>query len=316
MREYDQNGYWYGTAVSCFGILYNARLLKENHLPLPATWDDLAEPDLYGRIEAADASQSGSARTAYEMIIQSAPDWPTGWGKLLRIFGNCKKFTGGASDVTNDVAFGEVLAGAAIDFYAYDQIAANGDDLGFVAVAGSTAFTPDPISMLKDAPHPELARRFIEFVLAAEGQALWCLPPGAPGGPAKFPLYRQPIRKDIYARYAGKMLPCLLDPFAKAGKFQLDQQAAEVRIGSILGPLMKAAATENDQSLHSAWKKVIAAGRPEGMVREFIALPPDLATPAALTATAKIITDPKARELTTGEWLKFFRDKYDRLLAN
>ncbi|KKM00878.1 hypothetical protein LCGC14_1800050, partial [marine sediment metagenome] len=210
VRQYDRDGYWHGTAVSCVGILYNAKLLASSQLEPPQRWEDLARPELFGRIAAADASKSGSAKLAYEMIIQSAPDWPAGWAKLLKIFANCKSYTTGASDVVNDVANGEIVAGAAIDFYAFNQIAISGDDLGFTVVAGTTAFTPDPISLLKGAPHEKLAKRFIEFVLSAQGQALWCLPAGATGGPRDHALYRQPIRRDVYRKYQGKMLAPLV----------------------------------------------------------------------------------------------------------
>jgi len=317
VRQYDGQGRWYGAAVSCVGILYNAKLLKANKLPIPQTWGDLAAPALFGRIEAADASESGSARLAYEMIVQSAADWPAGWAKLLKIYGNSKRFTGAAGDVVTDVAYGEVLAGAAIDFYAFTQLAQYGQDLGFVAVAGTTAFTPDPISLLKGAPHPEAAKRFMEFVLSVPGQALWCLPPGG-DGPALHALYRQPIRRDVYEKYKGKMLAPLVDPFEKSGAFKLDEAAAEIRISRLHGPLMTAAAIDNAAALSKAWKAVLDAGdsdRGRALMKEFTALPADLADEAAALATAGKLADPGQRLTLTRAWQEFFHQKYKRIAA-
>jgi len=315
VRQYDADGRWHGAAISCFGILYHARLLTEKHLPLPKTWDDLADPRMRRLVGGADGSQSGSARAAYEMIVQSAPDWPAGWAKLLAIYANCKHYPGGASDLVGDVANGEVLAGTAIDFYAYDQIAATGDELGFTVVAGTTAFTPDPISLLKGAPHPEMAKRFIEFVLSEAGQKLWCLPPGTPGGPHTHALYRQPVRRDIYTTCKGQMLKPLVDPFEQSGSFKLDEKAAGVRISRLHGPLMKAAAIDNKDRLAKAWAALLGADRPAALMKEFVSLPPDLADEAALMKTAEKLSDPKQRELITSEWQRFFRAKYEKIVA-
>ncbi|GAH63926.1 unnamed protein product, partial [marine sediment metagenome] len=257
----------------------------------------------------ADATQSGSARAAYEMIIQSARDWPAGWARLLKIFANCKRFTGGASQVANDVADGEVLAGAAIDFYAYRTIAKVGDSVGFTIVRDTTAFTPDPIALLKGAPNPALAKRFMQFVLSPPGQALWCLPAGTPGGPKTHALYRQPIRRDMYEKYAGKMLPQLTNPFTRSSDFKLNEEAAKVRISRLLGPLMKAAALDSRSELARAWKALIAAGRPAELMKEFAALPDDLAEEKTALETAKRLSDSKQAELITGAWQRFFREK-------
>lgn len=315
--QYDAQGRWYAAAVSCFGILYNRKLLDERKLPVPRTWDDLATARMYGQVSAADASQSGSARAAYEMIVQSAPDWPAGWAKLVKIFGNCRRFTGGASDVVRDVADGDVLAGAAIDFYAYNRMAqAKEGELAFALPAETAAFTPDPISMLQGAPHPAMAQRFVEFVLSERGQSLWCLPAGTPGGPKTHTLRRQPIRRDMYTKYKGKMIEPLVDVFEV--DFVLDQKAHEIRVGQLHGPLMKAAALDSREELAKAWKVVLNAGRtPKGqqLMKEFVALPADLADKETALATAVKLSgdERKAREITNA-WQRFFRDKYNRII--
>jgi ABC-type Fe3+ transport system substrate-binding protein len=41
---------------------------------------------------------------------------------------------------------------------------------------GRTYVDADPISVLRGGPNPDLARRFIEFTLTEEAQALWQFP--------------------------------------------------------------------------------------------------------------------------------------------
>ena len=322
IRQYDPQHRWYGTVVSCFGILYNKKLLEQYKIPPPRIWDDLASPALFGRLCAADAAQSSSARAAYELIIQSAasrdgrtPDWPAGWGRLLKLFANCNRFTAGASDVPPMIANGQVLAGLAIDQYAYMQMTTpGGDDLGFALVPGSTAFTPDPISLLKGAPHEQTARRFIEFVLSERGQALFCLPIGVPNGPVEHALYRQPIRRDLYEKYAGKMLPQLVHPFVQTQPLVYDVEAADIRMGLLLGPLMKAAVLDSREQLVQAWKAILDAGLPEALVNEFVALPDDLADRQTALETARGLASHEQREAATSAWQRYFRDKYNRII--
>ena len=313
--QYDPAGRWYGAAASGFGIVYNVKLIHEHDLGVPKSWDDLADPIMYGRIAAANGNHSGSARAAYEMIVQSEPTWPEGWAKLLKIYANSKRYTQGASDIPKDVANGDILAGCAIDFYGYTQIQKSGEHMvGFSMPTETAAFTPDPISMLKGAPHPTVAKRFMEFVLSEEGQLLWCLPAGAEGGPKEHDLLRQPVRRDAYQAAQGRMLDPLIDPFTQGGGFTRNDESYRIRTSSLHGPLMQAAAIDNQQALAEAWKAIIDKGMPDDLMRQFTALPDNLADEQTALATAEKLSDPKTREKVLTDWQVYFRDKYKAIV--
>ena len=70
--------------------------------------------------------------------------------------------------------------------------------VGFVTARGETSINPDPIALLRGAPHRELAIAFIEFVLSDEGQKLWSFRRGVPGGPERYTLRRLPIVPRLY----------------------------------------------------------------------------------------------------------------------
>jgi hypothetical protein len=94
----------------------------------------------------------------------------------------------------------------AIDFYGgVTEETVGSDRERFVLPRGATAITPDPIAILYGTrgKQLELANRFIEFLLSREGQRLWILKMGAPGGPRETALRRPPIRRDIYANQTG-----------------------------------------------------------------------------------------------------------------
>jgi len=163
---------WCGSAVSGFGILYNRELLERRQLRPPARWEDLGDPRLFGLVALADPSQSGSAAASYEMIVQSAPDWPEGWARLLAILANAKRFYDSAGDAASAPGLGEALAATSIDFYGTLRVMEAPGTLVYISPKGQTAFTPDPIAILKNPPHRALAQDFVSFVLSRPGQLL------------------------------------------------------------------------------------------------------------------------------------------------
>jgi len=195
---YHSDFYWFGAALSSFGIVYNQDLVRMRSAPEPRTWTDLEHPAFDGWIALADPGHSGSAGATYNVIVRRN-GWDEGWRSIRRIFANSRYFTAGATKVPVDVSAGEAAAGMAIDFYGRFQAGAiGGDRIGYSDPPGMTAITSDPISILRGAPRPELALEFVVFVLSREGQQLWQKRVGTPGGPERFELRRLPVRRDLY----------------------------------------------------------------------------------------------------------------------
>ena len=107
--------------------------------------------------------------------------------RLLRRLGaNARYFTDQSTKIPLDVASGDAAVGMCIDYYGRFQAeaaaaAGRPGRVGFVTARGETSINPDPIALLRGAPHRELAIAFIEFVLSDEGQKLWSFRRGVPG---------------------------------------------------------------------------------------------------------------------------------------
>ena len=179
-------------------------------LTRPRSWADLRDVRYRGWLAVADPAHSGSIAATYNAIIQRK-GWNEGWAILRRVFANARYFAAGASKVPLDTAAGEAAAGMCIDFYGRYQAAALGNDrIEYVDprldVEGrnlenlplETAVTADPISILRGAPHADLALEFVRWVLSKDGQRIWQRRAGVPGGPKKHELRRLPIRQDMY----------------------------------------------------------------------------------------------------------------------
>ena len=312
LRMYDPNFYWCGSAVSGFGFLYNTSTLRWAKIDPPEQWDDLAGPECFGQICLADPMQSGSAAAAYEMIVQSAESWPAGWAKLLGILGNAKRFLDSAGAAANGPGLGEAPIATCIDFYGAARVAEAPDTLSYVSPKGQTAFNPDPIAILKHAGNPEIAQRFVDFVLSPRGQALWALKVGEPDGPIRYPLARQPIRKDVYRIYGDRMVPWMVNPYEAGTGMTLDVEMWAVRFG-VLRQLVRAAAIDNLRLLQAARRRLIETDFQPDRLAEFNRLPENVDSTEKIKQLAGALRDKTQAERIVTDWQRFFRAKYRRL---
>jgi spermidine/putrescine-binding protein len=256
--------------------------------------------------------QSGSAAAAYEMIVQSAPTWPEGWAKLLAILGNAKRFLDSAGAAANGPVIGEAPVATCIDFYGATRIAEAPEELFYVSPRGQTAFSPDPIGILKNAPNPQIAQRLVDFVLSRRGQALWALRVGEKDGPIRNALGRQPIRRDVYRAFAGRMSAWIVDPYEAGNELKLDLQMRKVRFG-VLRRLVRAAAIDNLPGLQAARRRLIETSFDPQRLADFNRLPENVATREKIVQVAALLGDKTQDERICTGWQRLFREKYKQV---
>jgi len=164
----DPKGYWTGSVLEPYGLVYHPRLYQRLGLPPPKDWDDLLNPKLKGNVAQCAPTRSSSSHATYEVILQRDGD-DKGWEFLRHLGGNTGMFTARSRDVPSVVAKGEFAAGFAVPSYMAFEDRLAGFDLMYVAP--KTAWiTPEPLAILAGAPHPKAARAFIEYMLSERGQ--------------------------------------------------------------------------------------------------------------------------------------------------
>ena len=288
----DADYRWVGTVLSAFGICYNSDVMSRLGITeAPQTWTELKDPRLFGQIALADHTKSGSTTKAFEMLVQEriqtiqreeglAEDeairagWDDEMRLILRISANSRYFTDSAAKVPRDVAMGDAAVGMCIDFYGrtFNELfrdSKTGESrVHFVMPRGGTSIGADPIGMLRGAPQPELAHRFIEFVLSPEGQKLWNYRPGSEGGPTRFALRRPPIRKDFYvAANHPSMTDPEVNPYELTAGFTYHPEWTGPLFAALRFIIRGACMDPHEEQL-AAWEALIAAGLPaEGVAR-------------------------------------------------
>lgn len=341
-RLYEPGQHWLGTALSGFGIVYNRDTLKELGLAEPRGFRDLCDPRYFNMLALADGRLSGSITTTYESILNKEA-WD-GWRTLRELCGNARYFASASTRPPVDVSQGEAAAGLAIDFYGRGQsqfVLQPGESpedsrVGYVDPEGAVYIDADPITILNGCNDFELARRFVEFCLTIEGQALWQFrshqtlgaAPADGLGPRVYELRRMPVRRVMYERYLDRMVDTA-NPFVAAS----DVPGRGWR--DAIAPMMAAFGIDTAHDCRAAWHALnearsaatagrISPGTLAEMEAAFYAMPPhrmkDGTTLEFSEANYKAISadigrwrDPERARKAQIEYTAFFRDRYRRV---
>jgi len=190
----DKDGFWVGTALEPYGLVYHPKKIQRLGIPEPREWDDLLNPKLRGEVAQCAPTRSSSSNATYEVILSMYGE-DKGWEWLAKLAANTGHFTARSRDVPTVVAKGEYSAGFAVPSYMAFEEKLAGFDIKFVAPKNAFV-TPEPMAILAGARNPKAARAFVEFLLTERGQkvfmerGLFPITPkykvqGAPGSPAE-----------------------------------------------------------------------------------------------------------------------------------
>jgi ABC-type Fe3+ transport system substrate-binding protein len=230
----DPDGYFAAFELAGYGIAYNPGAVEKLGLPPPRDWRDLAHPAYRGQVQLPIPGRVGFAPVLIEAVLQGY-GWNEGWATLAGIAANAEFGGGDRAPDVDDVLIGHKAARMTIDFFAapaarrqndavrqdsairQDNAIRQDQDMAFV-YPPRTAYNPAQVAISAEAPHPEAAREFVDFVLSREGQALLLDPD----------VRRLPVRKEIYADHP----EIGAQPFA-AGNFAYSDALSRSRQGLV-----------------------------------------------------------------------------------
>jgi ABC-type Fe3+ transport system substrate-binding protein len=314
----DPKHEWFGAALSGFGIITNEQVRSAVGLPEAHTWSDLTDPQLRGWISASDPRASGSALAIYEIILQSY-GWDKGWAILTEMSGNVRNFLSSSAASAVEVGMGDAAYGVAIDTYGQAQAGFYGsENVSFILPQSQTVITPDSIAILKNPPHPDMARHFLEFVLSRDGQLLWMLPKGSPGGATQNIINRMSVQPALYDELAG-VTPILTNPFKMKSDFVYSEQLGSKR-RAILSVLIAAWMIDTHDMLTAAWKALHSPAAEKLPPATQQALLAKLVAPPCTEAELLHLADtdwknPLKRTALVNRWQSDALDRYKSVLA-
>ncbi|MDR1432971.1 MAG: extracellular solute-binding protein [Puniceicoccales bacterium] len=299
-RLWDRKGRWFGASLSAFGIIYNREAIEEDGIGFfPKMWTDIGRPEFFGKLAIVDPTKSSSTQKSFGMLIQQqmqicydellekrgvavlpkkyeakaiSDGWMNGLRLIQKIVANGRYFTESTTRPVVDVSSGNCLAGIAVDFYGSAEAKHLEERSGskrfkFAMPIGGGAPEADPIGIFRGAQNPELAKKFIEFVLSLEGQKLLDFNLHTPGGPEKTTMRRVPILKTVYEeQYKQYRCDPTVDPYAAASSFTSHDEWMG-KVYGYIGVVIKLAFIEPSCELSDAMSAIIRASG-EGRERD------------------------------------------------
>jgi iron(III) transport system substrate-binding protein len=175
----DPAGQWYGFAARARVLIVNTKLVAEGERP--ASIYDLADPKWKGKVGIARPTAGTTASHAACLFAALGEEKAKDFFRDLR--SNDVQILGGNKQVAVDVASGRIAFGLTDTDDAMIEIERAGpvtivypdrqpDQLG-------TLFIPNTLAIIKGCPHPEQAKKLIDFLLSPGVEEKLALGPSA-----------------------------------------------------------------------------------------------------------------------------------------
>ncbi len=154
-------------------LIYNSDAVPAEEAP--RDWEDLLDPRWTDKIIIRDPLASGTMRTAYGMVLAKSVaetgDTAAGFDWLRRLDAQTKEYAVNPALLFEKLTRQEGLVSIweLTDLLFLQQ---RGAPLGYTFPAGGTPVIDDAVGLVAGAPHPEEAKRFIDWVGSREALAL------------------------------------------------------------------------------------------------------------------------------------------------
>ena len=159
-----------GIYLGALGIGYNTEVLKRKGLPEPKCWADLRDARFKDEVQVSDPSSAGTAYVMLASLVQLMGE-DRAFDYMRKLHLNVNQYTKSGAAPVKALALGET--GVAIAFM-HDMVTqiAQGAPVKTIAPCEGTGYETGAVSLIKGAKNAGGARKFIDWTLGAEAQAL------------------------------------------------------------------------------------------------------------------------------------------------
>ncbi|MEO5510459.1 MAG: ABC transporter substrate-binding protein [Longimicrobiales bacterium] len=162
---------WTGFYTGVIGFACNEKFLAEQKMQCPDSWRALLDPRLKGQISVAYPYTSGTAYVLLVGLLELMGE-EAGWEYVRRLDAQVHRYNTSGTAAVSQVGLGEVGVGIA---FAHD-ILKKGIEGGYPVVLGEpregTASEIGGVAVVRGGPNPELAKRFVTWLLTKRAQDL------------------------------------------------------------------------------------------------------------------------------------------------
>lgn len=168
----EKEGYWYGTYRTPMVLFYNSEAMTEEEAP--KDWIELAKEEYKDKIVTRDSLSSSMRSTILSLVqyISANEGEEAAWSYIDTLGQNTKNYYNSGSMMFQAVGKGE----ASISMAVINDVIKNRDKnempLNMVIPSSGAVVITDCIAAINNAPHPNAAKAFVEFVGSEECQVM------------------------------------------------------------------------------------------------------------------------------------------------
>ena len=157
-----------GVYLGPLGFGYNTELLAKKKVQPPSSWADLLKPEYKGEIQMANAASSGTSYTVIATLVQLMGE-DKAFEYMKQLHKNVSTYTRSGVAPAKAVARGETAVSIS---FVHDVTteAAQGFPAASVTPSEGTGAEVGSMSIVKDGPNTEVAKKFYEWALTPGGQ--------------------------------------------------------------------------------------------------------------------------------------------------
>src|SRR5437016_12598675 len=161
----DKDGFYFGMRATLSVIAYNPKIVADKDAP--NSWKDLLNSKWNGKMVSAHPGYSGIIMTHVLALANLY-----GWEYFRDLAKNKLHLVQSANDPAGIVASGERPVGVNGAEYFYYKTIKQGNPIKIVYPKEGVPLVVSPVAIAKDAPHPNAAKLFTEFIFTKESQQL------------------------------------------------------------------------------------------------------------------------------------------------
>jgi iron(III) transport system substrate-binding protein len=157
-----------GVYLGPLGFGYNTELLAKKKVAPPTSWADLLKPEFKGEIQMANAASSGTSYTVIATLVQLMGE-DQAFDYMKKLHKNVSTYTRSGVAPAKAVARGETAVSIS---FVHDVTteATQGFPAASVTPSEGTGAEIGSMSIVKDGPNTEAAKKFYEWALTPGGQ--------------------------------------------------------------------------------------------------------------------------------------------------
>src|SRR5215470_7928312 len=161
----DKDGFYYGMRATLSVIAYNPKIVSD--ADAPKGWKELLNSKWKGKMVSAHPGYSGIIMTHVLALVNLY-----GWDYFRDLSKNSLHLVQSANDPAGVVASGERPVGVNGAEYFYYKTQKQGNPIKIIYPKEGVPLVVSPVAIAKDAPHPNAAKLFSEFIFTKETQQL------------------------------------------------------------------------------------------------------------------------------------------------